>query len=42
MRTTATAVVASATDGQVRAFSGGKLVLQVDPEIAYGQISIDE
>ena len=42
MRTMATAIVVSATDGQVRAFSGGKLVLQVDPEIAHGHISIDE
>ena len=42
MRTMATAIVVSATDGQVRAFSGGKLVLQVDPEIAHGHISIDD
>ena len=42
MRTTATAVVVSATDGQVRAFSGGKMVLQIDPEIAYGHISMNE
>lgn len=32
-RTLATAVVVSSTDGQVRAFSGGVLVLQIDPEV---------
>ena len=42
IRTTATAIIVSATDGQVRAFSGGKLVLQIDPEIAYGHISMNE
>ena len=42
MRTAATAIIVSATDGQVRAFSGGRLVLQIDPEIAHGHISINE
>ena len=42
MRTAATAIIVSATDGQVRAFSGGKLVLQVDPEIAHRHISMNE
>ena len=42
MHTSATAIVVSATDGQVRAFSGGKLVLQIDPEIAHGHISMNE
>jgi DNA integrity scanning protein DisA with diadenylate cyclase activity len=42
MRTAATAIIVSATDGQVRAFSGGKLVLQIDPEIAQEHISINE
>ena len=42
MRTTATAVVVSATDGLVRAFSGGRMVLQIDPEIAHGHISMNE
>jgi DNA integrity scanning protein DisA with diadenylate cyclase activity len=42
MRTAATAIVVSATDGQVRAFSGGKLVLQIDPAIAHGHISMNE
>lgn len=42
MRTRATAVVVSATDGQVRGFSGGKMVIQIDPEIAHGHISMIE
>jgi DNA integrity scanning protein DisA with diadenylate cyclase activity len=42
MRTTATAIVVSATDGQVRAFSGGKMVLQIDPEVAHGHIRMNE
>ena len=41
MRTAATAIIVSATDGQVRAFSGGKLVLQIVPEIAHGHISMN-
>jgi DNA integrity scanning protein DisA with diadenylate cyclase activity len=32
-RTNATAVVVSATDGDVRVFSRGELVLQMDPEL---------
>jgi len=32
-RTAATAVVVSATDGNVRVFSEGKLVLQIDPDV---------
>ena len=31
--TSATAVVVSATDGHVRVFSGGELVLQMDPDL---------
>ena len=42
MRTTATAVVVSATDGLVRAFSGGRMVLQIDPEVAHSHISMDK
>jgi DNA integrity scanning protein DisA with diadenylate cyclase activity len=42
MRTAATAIIVSATDGQVRAFSGGRLVLQIDPEIAHGHLSMNE
>jgi DNA integrity scanning protein DisA with diadenylate cyclase activity len=42
MRMAATAIIVSATHGQVRAFSGGKLVLQIDPEIAQGHISMNE
>jgi len=41
-RTAATAVVVSATDGNVRAFSGGKMVLQMDPDVAHGHISMNE
>jgi len=41
-RTTATAVVVSATDGIVRAFSGGKLVLQMDPELPHGLLITEE
>ena len=42
MCTTATSMVVSATDGQVRGFSGGKMVIQIDPEIAQGHISMIE
>lgn len=42
MRTKATAIVVSATDGNVRAFSGGKMVLQIDPDVARGHISMNE
>lgn len=38
-RSSATAVVVSATDGFVRAFSGGKLVLQMDPDVPFGPTS---
>jgi diadenylate cyclase len=40
-RTTATAVVVSATDGNVRAFSGGQLILQIDPDVAYGPVILE-
>ncbi len=40
MHTMATAIVVSATDGQGRGFSGGKMVIQIDPEIAQGHISM--
>ena len=36
--TLATTVVVSATDGLVRAFSGGQLVLQMDPDVPFGPI----
>jgi DNA integrity scanning protein DisA with diadenylate cyclase activity len=39
MRTDATAVVVSSTDGNVRAFSHGTMVLQVDPDVPYGPIA---
>jgi DNA integrity scanning protein DisA with diadenylate cyclase activity len=41
-RTMATAVVVSATDGNVRVFSEGKMVLQIDPDVAHGPFAIDE
>jgi DNA integrity scanning protein DisA with diadenylate cyclase activity len=41
-RTAATAIVVSATDGHVRAYSGGMLVLQIDPEVSYGPVTTDE
>jgi diadenylate cyclase len=40
-RTTSTAVVVSATDGNVRAFSGGTMVLHIDPEVPYGPITTE-
>jgi len=39
MRTDATAVVVSATDGNVRAFSHGTMVLQIDPDVPYGPMT---
>jgi diadenylate cyclase len=42
MRSKATAVVVSATDGNVRAFSGGRMVLQIDPDAAYGHFRMNE
>ena len=41
-RTAATAVVVSATDGNVRVFSGGRMVLKMDPDIAHGPIHMDK
>jgi DNA integrity scanning protein DisA with diadenylate cyclase activity len=41
-RTAATAVVVSATDGNVRVFSEGVLTLQIDPEVAHGPITVEE
>jgi DNA integrity scanning protein DisA with diadenylate cyclase activity len=41
-RTAATAVVVSATDGNVRVFSEGRLVLHIDPDVAHGPIAIDD
>lgn len=41
-RTAATSIVVSATDGNVRIFSGGKMVLQIDPNVAHGPITLDE
>ena len=37
-RTAATGVVVSATDGNVRVFSGGRMVLRMDPDIDHGPI----
>ena len=39
--TEATAVVVSATDGNVRVFARGRLVLQLDPAVPHGPISIE-
>ena len=39
-RTAATGVVVSATDGNVRVFSGGRMVLRMDPDIEHGPIHI--
>ena len=41
MRTDSTAVVVSATDGNVRAFSHGVMVLQIDPDVPYGPITTE-
>jgi DNA integrity scanning protein DisA with diadenylate cyclase activity len=40
-RTAATAIVVSATDGNVRAFAGGELVLQLDPEVPHSPTAMD-
>lgn len=40
-RTSSTAVVVSATDGNVRAFSGGSMVLHIDSEVPYGPITTE-
>ncbi|MGD9145258.1 MAG: diadenylate cyclase [Anaerolineae bacterium] len=40
-RTAATAIVVSATDGNVRAFAGGQLVLQLDPLVPYSPTTMD-
>ena len=42
MRSKATAIVVSATDGNVRVFSGGRMVLQIDPDVSHGHISMNE
>ena len=40
-RTEATAIVVSATDGNIRVFAGGEMVLKMDPSINYGPIEED-
>jgi len=40
--TASTAIVVSATDGNVRAFTDGQLVLQMDPDVPYGLTRHDE
>jgi diadenylate cyclase len=40
-RTDATAVVVSATDGNVRVFSHGTMVMQIDPDALYGPITTE-
>jgi len=41
-RTAATGVVVSATDGNVRVFSAGRMVLRMDPDIEHGPIHMVE
>ncbi|HSM56187.1 MAG TPA: diadenylate cyclase [Candidatus Sulfomarinibacteraceae bacterium] len=41
-RTEATAVVVSATDGNIRVFAGGRLVLQLDPAVPHGPVSVED
>ena len=38
----AAAVVVSATDGHVRVFSEGRLVLQIDPDVPQGSFALDQ
>lgn len=40
-RSRATAIVVSATDGNVRIFSNGKLVMQLDPDVPHGPIAVE-
>ncbi len=42
MRSKATAIVVSATDGNVRAFSGGNMVLKIDPDVSHGHLRMSE
>jgi DNA integrity scanning protein DisA with diadenylate cyclase activity len=39
-RTAATAIVVSATDGNVRAFAKGQLVLQLDPDVPHDPTAV--
>ena len=41
-RTRATAIVVSATDGNVRVFANGKLVMQLDPDVPLGPIAVEK
>ena len=41
-RTGATAVVVSATDGNVRVFDDGRQILQMAPDVPYGPVGLDE
>jgi DNA integrity scanning protein DisA with diadenylate cyclase activity len=41
-RTDATGIVVSATDGNVRVFSGGRMVLRMDPDIEHGPVHTAE
>lgn len=40
-RSAATAIVVSATDGNVRAFAGGQMVLQLDPDVPHSPTALD-
>ena len=41
-KTEATAIVISETDGNIRVFAGGEMVLKIDPTIEYGQVEEKE
>ena len=40
-RTRATAIVVSATDGNIRIFARGKMVIQLDPDVPHGPIELE-
>jgi DNA integrity scanning protein DisA with diadenylate cyclase activity len=41
-RSRATAIVVSATDGNVRVFSDGKMVMKLDPDVPHGPIALEQ
>jgi DNA integrity scanning protein DisA with diadenylate cyclase activity len=40
-RTGATAIVVSATDGNIRIFAKGKMVMQLDPDVPHGPVELE-
>ena len=40
-RTRATAIVVSATDGNIRIFAKGKMVMQLDPDVPHGPVELE-